>query len=194
MVGKKKNYAREIALSFIGILSLVVLVFGVSYAVWTRSITGSKINTLSSGYLSFNYVESDINVINMPSALPVDDETGKNVSSRDSYFEATISNNFKKKINYEILLDPVYNEIDSKYIKVYLTDKFDEPLAGFEGEVLTLDKFLDEETERFVIYQDTFLSDKDSLTFKLRVWLSEDFEVKDYSSAISFKVNVRGSV
>ena len=100
-VKDKKNYTIDILFSFIGLATLVVLVFGVSYAVWSNSITGTKINTLTSGYLSFNYTENDSSVINIDKALPISDEVGKKISNSNEYFLFTVSNNFGESINYE---------------------------------------------------------------------------------------------
>ena len=193
-VKDKKNYTKDILLSFIGLAALVVLVFGVSYAVWSNSITGTKINTLTSGYLSFNYTESDNNVINIDNALPVSDEVGKKISNSNEYFLFTVSNNFEESINYEILLEPLVNNLDNKYVKIYLTDKNDVPLKGYDKTVPTADQFQTNSFGMISIYNGILKDKDDSQTFKLRIWISDSYVVDQNSSMFSFKVNVRGNV
>ena len=60
----KQSYIREIITSVLGILILIVLIFGTSYAVEVKS-SDEKINTLTMGYLSFNFTESNNNTINI---------------------------------------------------------------------------------------------------------------------------------
>ncbi len=193
-VKDKKNYTIDILFSFIGLATLVVLVFGVSYAVWSNSITGTKINTLTSGYLSFNYTENDSSVINIDKALPISDEVGKKISNSNEYFLFTVSNNFEDSINYEILLEPLVNNLDNKYIKIYLTDKNDVPLKGYDKIVPTVDQFQVNSSGMISIYNGVLKDKNDSQTFKLRIWISDSYVVDQNSSMFSFKVNVRGNV
>ena len=188
-VKDKKNYTIDILFSFIGLATLVVLVFGVSYAVWSNSITGTKINTLTSGYLSFNYTENDSSVINIDKALPISDEVGKKISNSNEYFLFTVSNNFGESINYEILLEPLVNNLDNKYIKIYLTDKNDVPLKGYDKIVPTVDQFQVNSSGMISIYNGVLKDKNDSQTFKLRIWISDSYVVDQNSSMFSFKVN-----
>ena len=75
MDGEKKNYTKEIITSILGVLILLVLIFGTSYAV-TVSDGEDKINTLTLGYLSFNFTEDNNNVIKMDDITPVSDSVG----------------------------------------------------------------------------------------------------------------------
>ena len=75
MDGEKKNYTKEIITSILGVLILLVLIFGTSYAV-TVSDGEDKINTLTLGYLSFNFTEDNNNVIKMDNITPVSDSVG----------------------------------------------------------------------------------------------------------------------
>ena len=62
---------------------------GVSYAVFSYSGLGSKVNTIKSGSISMTYEETD-NVISLDKALPTTDKTGKTL---DDFFEFTVSSN-----------------------------------------------------------------------------------------------------
>ena len=61
-MGEKENYTKEIITSILGVLILLVLIFGTSYAVSVKE-SDVKINTLTMGYLSFNFTEGNSNTI-----------------------------------------------------------------------------------------------------------------------------------
>ena len=122
----KESYIREIITSVLGILILIVLIFGTSYAVEVKS-SDEKINTLTMGYLSFNFTESNNNTINIINAKPMSDTEGMKITDKDLYYEFSVSNDFDKSINYEILLEPIVNEIDGEYILDVLKDFFEHP-------------------------------------------------------------------
>ena len=95
----KQSYIREIITSVLGILILIVLIFGTSYAVEVKS-SDEKINTLTMGYLSFNFTESNNNTINIINAKPMSDTEGMKITDKDLYYEFSVSNDFDKSINY----------------------------------------------------------------------------------------------
>ena len=82
------------------IVLLLVLTVGISYAAFSYSGLGSKVNTITTGAISMTYTETD-NVISLDKALPTTDKTGKSLSD---YFEFTVSGNITgdTNINYEI--------------------------------------------------------------------------------------------
>ena len=66
----EKNFSKEIIFSILGIFILVVLVIAVSFAAFTFSQTGEKINTITTGTINLSYSES-LNGINLVNALPI---------------------------------------------------------------------------------------------------------------------------
>lgn len=187
----KKDLLKEIIFSIVGILLLVFAVSFFGFKILSGSFKQDKINTLTAGYLSFNYVESDSNVIKLISAMPISDEEGKKANKKEDYFEFKISNNSKNSINYEILLEPLVKDLDGEYLKIYLTDDNNKPLAGFSGEVPVWKKFDNSSIQGGKnIYQGVLNGRKD-VTLRLRVWISEDYVVTDKSESFSFRINVR---
>ena len=68
---KKKGNILIIAL-----LILMILAIGVSYAAFSFSKIGTKVNSITTGSITMSYEESD-NTITLNGALPTTDETGK---------------------------------------------------------------------------------------------------------------------
>ena len=67
---------KQIVTIIIFILVLGVTIVGISYAAFSYARTGEKLNEISSGLISMEYIESD-NIISMEGALPTTDTTGK---------------------------------------------------------------------------------------------------------------------
>ena len=109
---KKNELLKEIIFSLLGIVILVFAVSFLGFKIFSGSFKHDKINTLTAGYLSFNYVESDSNVIKLISAMPISDNEGKKSNKKEDYFEFKISNNSKESISYEILLEPLVKDLD----------------------------------------------------------------------------------
>ena len=188
----KQSYIREIITSVLGILILIVLIFGTSYAVEVKS-SDEKINTLTMGYLSFNFTESNNNTINIINAKPMSDTEGMKITDKDLYYEFSVSNDFDKSINYEILLEPIVNEIDGEYIKFYLTDKDNKPVSNYSNNVLSLMKLEDSKLDgNKVLYKDV-LKPKTNKKFTLRIWVSDKYQESTDNLSLSFKVDVKGT-
>ena len=187
----KDDLLKEIIFSIVGILILVFAVSFFGFKIFSGSFKHDKINTLTAGYLSFNYVESDSNVIKLISAMPISDEVGKKSNKKEDYFEFKISNNSKQSINYEILLEPLVKDLDGDYLKIYLTDDNNKPLNGFKDEVPVWKKFDNSSIQGGKnIYQGVLNGRKD-ITLRLRVWISEEYVVTDKAESFSFRINIR---
>lgn len=190
MDGEKKNYIKEIITSILGVLILLVLILGTSYAV-TVSDGEDKINTLTLGYLSFNFTEDNNNVIKMDNISPISDSTG---IKNNKYYEFRVSNDYDKNINYEVLLEPIINDIDGKYIKLYLTDENDREIKGFEKGAITFSSLIDSKLDGNKVLNSGVLEAKTNKTYRLRVWVSDSYVESLGNLSISFKVDVKGTI
>ena len=192
----KKNYSREIVTSMLGIMILILLLFSTSYAVFVESIDGSKINSLTTGYLSLNYTNSDSNIVTLANSLPISDEVGKYDITSGELFEFSVSNDFMKNINYKIIIEEIVSEVDIEYLKIYLTDDNNNILSQLNDDVNVLSSFetTDLANER-VIYNGILTGKDDVKKFKLKVWVSDDYlKVSDKPVTFSFKVSVEGTI
>ena len=124
------------------------------------------------------------------------DEVGKN---QENYYEFTVipTTSGKIKLDYYIFLEEMAdNNIDSKYIKVYLTDQNNNPVGRFKQSNASLylnDLENNEENIKNVVDRQCINIDnqviKDCennqtlispLTYRLRFWISDEFEIEPH--------------
>lgn len=194
---EKKRRIIEIVGSLILLLVLVLMVVGVSYAVWNQTFEGNKTNSITTGYISFNYTEGASNVINITDALPTSDDVGKKLSGGTNQFDFTVSANFSgvNKLHYEVFATPVSSTLDTKYIKVYLTDDKDEPMLGYKDKVPVYSELNNSTTNGSkVLYNGVLDSNKKSQALRLRVWIADDYKMTEEAKKFSFKVSVEASI
>ena len=129
------------------VLLLFISVFGLTYAIFSYSKEGRVSNTVTTGTITFSYTETT-NGISLENALPITDEVGKKLESGDKnngYFDFNVSCTMAGYSNvfYEVFATKlaVENELEEKYVKVYLTDgSTDQAITGYDGEVPTYKK------------------------------------------------------
>ena len=56
-----------------------MLTIGISFAVWNYGFLGN-VNTLDTGEVSLELLESNTDIISIENALPISDETGKTLN------------------------------------------------------------------------------------------------------------------
>ena len=122
---KEKN--KKIVLSVLGILSLVIITIGVTYAIFTYTKLGSTENTVTTGTLKFLYTENTGvgNGISIENAFPVSDTVGKSYSTENYVFDFKVegTNTGNDEIPYEVTLrKKSTSTLSESNVKVYLTD------------------------------------------------------------------------
>lgn len=193
---KKRNKKKLIVLSSFIVLLLVLSILGVTYAFYKYAKSGEIFNTLTTGSITFNYTEATPS-LNLTNAYPVTDIVGK---TTESYFDFSVSGSIKGKatINYEIYLTPgINNTLSGDYVKVYLTDNNNEPISGFDSEVIPVYNDLsisssDETGKR--LYLGTLTSENTNDReehYRLRIWIANDYAEANAGKEFSVKVNVR---
>ena len=203
----EESRKKEIIISVVAILVLIVAVVGVTYAAFTFTGTGSVENTITTGTITFNYTE-DTNGISLVNAQPIADSVGKVLTESDDtngveqgYFDFTVSSNASgnSAINYEVYgvnASPEEVALDPQYVKVYLTDgdTNETAMTGYTGVVPTFNTLITAESDATAkrLYYGTF-NGTDSQKFRLRIWVSEDYNVNDISKTFIMKVNVKAS-
>ena len=116
---RKKQDFILILVTFI----LLIAIVGISYAAFSYTGTGQKLNAITTGAISMEYVEST-NVISMNNALPTTDSTGKKLSNSGEYFDFTVKSSIagNTDINYEIAAkEESGNTFSGNNIRYYLT-------------------------------------------------------------------------
>ena len=123
---------KKIILSVLGILSLVIITIGATYARFTYTRLGTTDNTITTGTLKFLYTENSKGGtgISITEAFPITDTEGKNLTGDNKVFDFKVegTNTGKDEI-------PVYRgdedwKVESKYGETF--DMTGQVIAPFD--------------------------------------------------------------
>ena len=87
---------------------LLMLCVGISFAVWNYGFVGSA-NTIDTGEVSLELLESNTDIISIENALPISDETGKTLNETFD-FAVTTKAGKDLDIGYSIYLERIYTK------------------------------------------------------------------------------------
>lgn len=194
---KEKNTKRkEVFISILAVLILIVAIFGISYAVWQQTSLGTKENSISTGYVSFSYTESNTNTISINNAVAISDDAGKKLVGNKNSFEFSVSAKYAglPSIRYEVYTEPLVTTLDGRFLKVYLTNQNDVPVSGYDVTVPTYDSLEASSTgSGKKLYEGTLTQSGQVEKLRLRVWISSALDMPaNESYQFSFKVHVKG--
>ena len=194
MIKKRKNY-----LILILVTALLITIIGISYATFNYVGTGQKLNTITTGAISMNYIESS-NVISMNNALPTTDATGKKRKNTGEYFDFTVKSSIKGKtdINYEIAAkEEGGNTFSGKNIKFYLTKVNSD---GTEEEAMPPKTYSEDTTsnvytgrpaDMMSLFVGNLNQQGDTeIKYRLRLWVDENYNPQNDNGGLIYKVKV----
>ena len=180
-------------------LVLLITVIGISYAAFNYVGTGQKLNTITTGAISMNYIESS-NVISMNNALPTTDNTGKKRLNTGEYFDFTVKSSIKGNtdINYEIAAkEESGNTFSGKNIKFYLTKVNSD---GTEEEAMPPKTYSEDTasniyTGRPADMMSLFVGNLNqqgdtTINYRLRLWVDENYNPQNDNGGLTYKVKV----
>ncbi len=193
---------RELIISIVAIVVLVLAIVGVSFAAFNYSRTGEKINTITSGAISMQYTETD-NVIQIDKALPTTDATGTVRLKEGEYFDFSVSGTIQgtANINWEIAAEDITTadrKIDGSNIKLYLTEVNDSqetevmsPRVYSEND--TANEYTGRPAGQMSLYATTS-STSFTKNYRLRMYVDENYNPQDDGGDLVFtiRVNVYG--
>ena len=178
---------------------LLLIVVGISYAAFNYVGTGQKLNTITTGAISMNYIESS-NVISMNNALPTTDNTGRKRLNTGEYFDFTVKSSIKGNtdINYEIAAkEESGNTFDGKNIKFYLTKVNSD---GTEEEVMAPKTYSEDTTsniytgrpaDMMILFVGNLNQQGDTeIKYRLRLWVDESYNPQNDNGGLIYKVKV----
>ncbi len=178
------------------ILLLVVTIVGVSYAAFSYSKRGEKVNTITTGQIVMTYTETD-NIIQIDGALPTTDKTGTVQLKNGEYFDFNVSSTIvgNVNINYEISAKEVgESTIAGSNIKLYLTK-----LNGSEEEPLMTPETYHEEAEEntytgrpageMSLYKGSMNSSENN-NYRLRMYVDENYNPQGDGGGLTFSVRI----
>ena len=190
----RKNYLIMILATV-----LLITIIGISYATFNYIGTGQKLNTITTGAISMNYIESS-NIISMNNALPTTDSTGKKRLNTGEYFDFTIKSSIKGNtdINYEIAAkEESGNTFSGKNIKFYLTNVNSD---GTEEEAMPPKTYSEDTksniyTGRPADMMSLFVGNLNKqgdteIKYRLRLWVDENYNPQNDNGGLIYKVKV----
>ena len=188
----------------IGVLVIMVIaIIGVSYAAFSYSKTGSKVNSITTGSITMTYKETD-NTISLNGALPTTDKTGMVRMNPGEYFDFSVSSEIvgDVNINYEISAKDITTsdrKIDGSNIKLYLTklnsDGTEEGLMVPEtyNEETGENTYTGRPANEMSLYTSS-MNSSESNNYRLRMYVDESYNPQGDGGGLTFtvKINVYG--
>ena len=154
---KEKN--KIILIIILILISLIALV-GSSYALLTKSFKSKKLS-MEVGTLKIDFAEG--NAINMANAAPMTDSDGL----KSTPYTFTITNGGDINAYYTVSNEEeLANTLDTSYLRMKLTGS-----DGYDSGIKTVKEL---GTETYKLIDDTLLETGKSVTYELRMWISQD--------------------
>ena len=188
------NKKKKVLLVIVSVFLIGLVSIG-TYAIWNSELlTGDS--SISTGQIKMSYTET--NEITMDNALPTKDEEGKVLEKYFdfqvlSYIKTKDSDNTKRKINYNIVLEPisVENALSDSEIKVYLT-MIENGVETVVVEPTTIDQI-----NNYILnnHEDIFSNNKGEVvtSYRLRSWIDESVDTSKFNDkkySYKFRVNI----
>ena len=190
---------RKEFLTIVLVLVLLITIVGISYAAFNYAGTGQKLNTITTGTITMEYVEST-NVISMNNALPTTDSTGKTRLKAGEYFDFTVKSSIagNTDINYEIAAkEESGNTFSGSNIRYYLTTV---DANGKETEVMAPRTYYEEPSgngytgrpaDMMSLYTGNLNQQGTTeVKYRLRLWVDESYNPQNDNGGLIYKVKV----
>ena len=196
-MSKTKKKAKANRFNNIYLVGIILLIFVLSTCVLLLVNNGLLGNSVADSDVVLN---SDTNTIIIKSMLAVDDSFGKSIMDDNGgsygfidFFVENTQNSKRKYQFYLIRQDVLGNEINSQYLRFYLTDQNDNALGIYQNNVLPsyneLNFIMDKPNAK-LLYSDTLEADEVK-KMRLRVWVTSNYVIKDIDESFSFEIGVR---
>ena len=199
------NSSKQILISILGVAILIVAVVGISFAAFTYARTGTTTNTITTGTITMSYTEGK-NGITLTDALPITDDAGKALSAEGQYFDFTVNAKIvgkgTTKIDYVITATEVTTSLPSTGVKAYLTSNTDATVELAPTIVSTLPLTesrnsagapVGEHILKSGSISTTDNSVNETTTYRLRMWVDQNYQAPSSQQVYSIKVNVYGA-
>ena len=186
-----KNKKKQIIITLVAIISLIVITVGVTYAFFNYSRTGTTDNVVKTGGITFLYTEvSGVGKgISLTEAYPVADSIGKVQVGEGKVFDFKVTSNISmnSNIGYQVTArKKTGSTLANSAVKVYLTEvngTEQELLLSKYSELDQTDKVDSSKYDERILYEATVPANTKNYekNFKLRMWVSDDTDFSDGS-------------
>ena len=186
-----KNKKKQIIITLIAIISLIVITVGVTYAFFNYAKKGTTDNTIKTGSITFLYTEvSGVGKgISLTEAYPVADSIGKVQTGEGKVFDFKVTSNISmnSSIGYQVTArKKTGSTLANSAVKVYLTEvngTEQELLLSKYSELDQTDKVDSSKFDERILYEETVPANTSNYekNFRLRMWVSDDTDFSDGS-------------
>ena len=186
-----KNKKKQIIITLIAIISLIVITVGVTYAFFNYAKEGTTDNTIKTGSITFLYTEvSGVGKgISLTEAYPVADSIGKVQVGEGKVFDFKVTSNISmnSNISYQVTArKKTGSTLANSAVKVYLTEvngTEQELLLSKYSELSQTDKVDSNKFDERILYEATVPANTSNYekNFRLRMWVSDDTDFSDGS-------------
>ena len=186
-----KNKKKQIIITLIAIISLIVITVGVTYAFFNYAKKGTTDNTIQTGSITFLYTEvSGVGKgISLTEAYPVADSIGKVQTGEGKVFDFKVTSNISmnSSIGYQVTArKKTGSTLANSAVKVYLTEvngTEQELLLSKYSELSQTDKVDISKYDERILYEATVPANTSNYekNFRLRMWVSDDTDFSDGS-------------
>ena len=176
---------HKIALLVIGVLLVVSLLVGSSYALWFFNVSQESTNVVQSDCFEITYEDGD--AIHLTNAFPMEDSLGIQLTP----YKFTIRNICNHPADLQINLETLNSStLDASNIKADLNGHI-----KAVGDAESVEPTLDNASSAVMLKEDT-LDVNESKTYTFKIWIKDDaiqneIENKTYSSKVTIKATVR---
>ena len=172
----KKSY---IVTTVLLIAICLVTLIGSSYALFTKTLTGTKKVSVQTGTLKVNFAEG--NRINLSNVVPMSDSDGMNTTP----YTFTITNSGTMNAYYTVRNEEdSSNTLNNKYIKYRLMSD------NYDSGIKTLDTM---GNGYYMLSSENSLSVGQSVTYKLYLWLSSEADNTAQGKTYQSKIVVQST-
>ena len=186
-----KNKKKQIIITLIAIISLIVITVGVTYAFFNYAKEGTTDNVVKTGEITFLYTEvSGVGKgISLTEAYPVADSIGKVQVGEGKVFDFKVTSNISmnSSIGYQVTArKKTGSTLANSAVKVYLTEvngTEQELLLSKYSELDQTDKVDSSKYDERILYEGTVPANTSNYekNFRLRMWVSDDTDFSDGS-------------
>ena len=186
-----KSKKKQIIITLIAIISLILITVGVTYAFFNYAKEGTTDNTIKTGTITFLYTEvSGVGKgISLTEAYPVADSIGKVQLGEGKVFDFKVTSNISmnSSIGYQVTArKKTGSTLANSAVKVYLTEvngTEQELLLSKYSELDQTDKVDSSKYDERILYEATVPANTANYekNFKLRMWVSDDTDFSDGS-------------
>ena len=186
-----KNKKKQIIITLIAIISLIVITVGVTYAFFNYAKEGTTDNAIQTGSITFLYTEvSGVGKgISLTDAYPVADSIGKVQVGEGKVFDFKVTSNISmnSNIGYQVTArKKTGSTLANSAVKVYLTEvngTEQELLLSKYSELSQTDKVDSSKYDERILYEGTVPANTANYekNFRLRMWVDENTDFSDGS-------------